>query len=614
MRIHYRRLVSIFIALVFTSLSFPSFASDQQDADLLALDKAIEEVLQEGKVPSVAYAVFHSGQEPILRVLGVADLETEQPVTFETQYRIASISKTVVGVAVMQLVEQGKISLNDKVSEVLPELEYTNPWADTHPLKVVHLLESTTGWDEIALKEFQYHNNPPLDLASALAYNPSSRVSRWPPGTRHAYTNSAAAASALLVETVTGMSFYSYASQFIFSPLGINSATFDEPNAQAATGYKNGQAVPFDYILMKPAGALSLSIADMAKLAELFLKRGAPLLSVDSIARMEQSESTNVGTFTAGYGIYNYARYYDGWRYRGHDGALEGWLSEMSYSPSQGVGFVVLQNSEQGRSFRRIVNLISEHLAKGFNMPQIVSETIPNEWQGKSGYYRGVNPRISKRFFLERLIATNNLEVGADGAVFSGAFPPGWKRDLTYAGNNRWQNDKGEVVMVSGNDPIAGDVIHYGDRVFQPVSLLSAWIDKVVFVVWLLLLISILIYSLFWSIKWLRGKYLTKEAVSARAGMTIAAWVSTSFIVFMIIGLASPFERLGQISIVSTGLFSSSVLLALVTVWACWNQFKLRKQNLSTFLYRYGATFLILQLLVVVYLGWFGAIGIRTWT
>lgn len=606
--------MSSLISLLFITLSNWSFASEQHTASYAELDEAIEQVFEEQQIPSVAYAVLRKGQTPHIRVLGNANIDSKQPAGLDTQYRIASISKTVVGIAVMQLVESGKINVSDKVSDVLPNLAFTNPWADTHPLRVVHLLESTTGWDEIALKEFHYDNNPPLDLAATLAYNPSSRVSRWPPGTRHAYTNSAAAAAALLVEKVSGMSFFSYVEQFIFKPLDIKSATYDEPDVRGATGYKNNQPVAFDHILMRPAGAISMNVQDIVKLTQLFLARGAPLLSPSTIERIERSESTNIGSFLAGYGIYNYARYYDGRRYRGHDGALEGWLSEMSYSPSQKMGFVVLQNSEQGRGFRRIVTLITDHLANDFDSQQITSESIPDHWQQMSSYYRGLNPRISKRFFIERLIATNKLEVGADGAVFSGAFPPGWRRDLTYAGDDVWQNDKGEVVMKLGNDPIAGQVLHYGDRVFQPVSTFSAWIDKVVLIVWLLLLISVTIYSLFWSIKWGRGKYSNKDAVSARVGMTISGWTAISFIVFMIIGLASPFERLGQVSVISIGLFVSSLLLALVTAWACWRQLTLKNKGVSSFLFWYGATFLVLQLIVVIYLGWFGAIGIQTWT
>ncbi|MGK0370137.1 MAG: CubicO group peptidase (beta-lactamase class C family) [Glaciecola sp.] len=129
--------------------------------------------------------------------------------------------------------------------------------------------------------------------------------------------------------------------------------------------------------MLRPAGGLSLNIEDMAKLAELYINRGRGLLSAETIERMAHSKNINIGEFTAGYGLFNYARHYDGIRYRGHDGGLPGWLSKLSFSPKHKAGFVVLQNSEQPQAFRAIVNLISEYLAKYFTQAKRNVADIP---------------------------------------------------------------------------------------------------------------------------------------------------------------------------------------------------------------------------------------------
>ena len=70
-----------------------------------------------------------------------------------------------VAIAAMQLIEQGKLDPDARVSDVLPDFEFDNPWEATHPLNVKHLLESTTGWDDLSLMEFVYEKPPGESLA-----------------------------------------------------------------------------------------------------------------------------------------------------------------------------------------------------------------------------------------------------------------------------------------------------------------------------------------------------------------------------------------------------------------------------------------------------------------
>ncbi|MEP2653120.1 MAG: serine hydrolase domain-containing protein, partial [Paraglaciecola sp.] len=198
-----------------------SFAQELvKETELAALDAEIQLVMDKYKIPSVTFAIMSQVQPLHLRAYGMTNKDANIKASITTQYRIASISKMIVSIAVMQLVESGELSLDDKIADILPDLTFSNRWSKTHPLQLAHILESTTGWDGISLKEFAYDNNPPLDLKTSLAINPNSRESRWPPGTRHAYNNSAATVAALIVENITGKSFFSYAEQHIFRPLG----------------------------------------------------------------------------------------------------------------------------------------------------------------------------------------------------------------------------------------------------------------------------------------------------------------------------------------------------------------------------------------------------------
>lgn len=620
--------VAIFALCLLSFSANIAFAQSPSQTDALTqLDSNIQDIIKKYNIPSVAFAVLVDGQPTHMQAYGMANKEAHSKAKLSTQYRIASISKMIVSIAIMQLVEAGELKLDDNISDLLPDLAFKYKWAASHPLQLKHLLESTTGWDGISLQEFAYNNQPPLDLTATLNVNPNSRESRWPPGTRHAYSNAAATVAALIVEKKTGQSFYSYVQQHIFTPLDMESASYSEPHENSAVGYKNGKAVVHKNILFRPSGALLMSLEDMARLSALFINRGRlndsgdVFLQASTIKRMEYSHTSNVGEFAAGYGLFNYARYYDGVRYRGHDGSLPGWLSELSYSPKHKVGFVVLQNSENGRAFREIVTAISTHLAEGFNTQTPNSADVSTQWENMSGYYRYQNPRLQKRFFVERLVSAYRLQIKGNSAVFTSLFPPGWKRQLSYQGNDTWQNEKGEEVLKLGEDPIAEKVIHYGDRVFVPVSAINAWLDKVILLIWGILLLTMILHSLFWPIQYLRGKFSNPDdalsairAVHFRLKLSLACWSVVLFLLFLWLGMASPIDRLGHIGFYSLALWLTSLLMFIATVWAIYSVFIARKFRLPRFLYIYSAVYLFVQAVVVFYLLYFGVIGIRSWT
>jgi CubicO group peptidase (beta-lactamase class C family) len=166
-------------------------------------------------------------------------------------------------------------TLEDKLSELAPDVAFENQWEDTDPVRLVHLLEHTTGWDDIHLPDYAHSVYPPVSLKEALDFHPHSRVSRWKPGTRSSYCNSGPGVAAYIVERVTGQEY--------------------------------------EHISMRPSGSINASPRDMAKFLQFYINRGAvdgeQLISQESLARMETVQSTNAARVgqEAGYGLSNYA-------------------------------------------------------------------------------------------------------------------------------------------------------------------------------------------------------------------------------------------------------------------------------------------------------------------
>lgn len=609
------RSVLLVMLLIVSCLGYGQ-SGEQSSTRLQELDANIKALIENAGVPSVAYAIAEPGVAPHIRVVTGSSSLQSASVNSTSRYRLASVSKVFAGIAIMQLVEKGQLNLDAPLEELLPEFQFQNPWASSHPLRLKHIVESTTGWDELSMSEFAYHNYPPLPLLKSLQVNPDTFRSRWPPGTRHAYSNAPATVAALVVEKLAGLAFEDYVQQHIFSPLGMTHTSFLSPQEGIVTlqGFRNGNPVPFKQVLMRPSGSASSSIQDMTRLLNMFIGRGAPLVSPATMARMERSEATNANRFRAGYGVFNYARYFKGRRYRGHEGALPGWLSELTYSPEEGSGYVILQNSEQPRVFRQITHLILDYLEPEEKEHRAQTQTVPEEWQARAGFYRYINPRSEKRYFLERLVSTYALDVNESGARLSSVFPPGWHRELAFQGHDRWQNTQGETVMVLAEDPIEGEVIHYGDRVFRKISATDAFADKLVLIIWLCCLLIVLVYSPVWLVNRRRGKIPEGPSLTMRKIFSHSGATGVGFLVFLLLGLADPISRLGGPGVVSVGFMLSLLLMSAGTVWGAWKLVFLWREHLSLWLRGLTTVSLVAQSAIVVYLIVMGVTGAVIWS
>jgi len=167
---------STLLLLVVFVLVGPNPAAGQANSSPMpdsveALSDSIQKILEEEHLPGAAVAIVRSDGTIWLHGFGVADRATGRPVTDSTVFRIGSISKMFVGVTALQLQERGVVDLQDPLRTLAPDLELTNPWAESHPVRLVHLLEHTAGLDG-------YH--PPmidapregLSLRERITYHP----------------------------------------------------------------------------------------------------------------------------------------------------------------------------------------------------------------------------------------------------------------------------------------------------------------------------------------------------------------------------------------------------------------------------------------------------------
>ena len=182
--------VSILLALGMPVLAMAS------DASFGRLIAELEALRAEHEVAGFALTLVSGSNATQIGVGGVADRDSGRPVTADTLFRIGSITKTFNALAVLMLVEQGRLDLDTPVRNLVADVPFENPWAKTHPVRVVHLLEHSSGLLDITREEFD-HNEPFPSLEAALDWRQQGRVVQWPPGLHHVYSNANAGLAGL---------------------------------------------------------------------------------------------------------------------------------------------------------------------------------------------------------------------------------------------------------------------------------------------------------------------------------------------------------------------------------------------------------------------------------
>lgn len=212
-------------------------------ADIAALEPritaAFEAWMRDQHVPGVVYGVVRDGRLVLVRGLGVQDVEAKRPVTADSRFRIASMSKAFTAMAILQLRDAGKLSLDAPAERYVPELRgWTYPTADAPRITVADLLHHTAGFVE---------DNPwgdrmqPLSEAGFTKMLKSGVPFAQAPGIRNEYSNFGYALLGRIVTNVGGMPYQDYIRRNIMRPLGMTATGYDvfaSPQGERALGYR----------------------------------------------------------------------------------------------------------------------------------------------------------------------------------------------------------------------------------------------------------------------------------------------------------------------------------------------------------------------------------------
>ncbi len=368
------------------------------------LGDALERLREHHRVPGVvAIVVDQNGIREVV-ALGHADLASRRPMTADTLVRIGSITKTFNAIGLLQLEARGLLSLQAPLHSVAPDAPLENPWQDSHPVRLVHLVEHTAGLADLNRTEFD-HNQPLPSLLAAIEFNGKPRRLRWPAGLYAEYSNVGAGYLGLVMERVGGQPYAAFIRDQVLVPLGLTSATLtadDQTLDRLATGYdSDGQTViPYWHMLFPPLGAINATPREMAALPQLFLRRGQPgatLIDAAAIDRMETPTSSLAARagLTFGYGL-GIDQEIDGdYLWYGHGGDGDGYLSHFSYQKELGVGFFLTFNAFKRDALKAFKHAIRQHLSDPRQSRRAIPQA-PDTNPAKA--YVGVYGKLTQRF------------------------------------------------------------------------------------------------------------------------------------------------------------------------------------------------------------------------
>jgi len=397
---HIRTGLSIITAVVVCSAAAAG-GSLEGHLPWLDLGEKLDSIRLEYEVPGLAAAVISADSVIWIDCFGIVDSNTSAPVTDSTLFRMASVAKSVEAVAIMKMIEEGRFGLDTQIDSLIPEIDVDNPWATTDPVKIVHLLEHSSGMEDIHHWEyFNVRHDPAISVLEYLEMSVKTRRLMWRPGTRMAYSSHGYGVLRYVMEKASGVAFNEYMNDSVLPSLGMNDSRFgisEDELTELAQGYA-GQSVKW---LPEYNGSLYSSVRDMAKFTSLFLCQGRIMgsqwLSESGVARMENPQTTTAARngLAIGYGLGLRTRFMKGVKYLGHSGSIPGYTSIFAYYPEYAKGYILLMNTSGRSAFGPLREQIHEFLFRN------VAPSVPStptmtgeELRQYEGYYHGSNPNL----------------------------------------------------------------------------------------------------------------------------------------------------------------------------------------------------------------------------
>jgi D-alanyl-D-alanine carboxypeptidase len=424
-------------------------------------------------IPGVAVGVVSDQDLVWSKGFGFADIQTRQPMTASTKFRIASNSKLFTAIAIMQLREQGKLRLDDPVVKYLPWFKAKPAGNDDGPITIEQLLSHSSGLQREAGDHWVSLDFPTAEQLQRLY---ADRQAAFAPAVRWKYSNLAYAVAGLIVEKVSGEKWASYVDEHIFEPLAMTDSSVDKNVPGLAVPYGRRmpdgtrEVLPFvDSRGMAAATGVTSNVSDLAKFISAQFRRGAhggtQIVSSASWREMLRVRSVEEN-WTSGTGLgFDVKRVKDK-TYIGHGGGYPGNTTQTLIQLDNKVGVIVLTNtndSNPGDIAQILMSTVGEAVAKAAGGKPTDVPFDP-AWERFAGLYRGRNGDLAVVLLNQKLVIITPNAPNLDNIV---------TLEPLGAGRFRYTAPTGGGVV--------GEVVRFEEPSGRPMRMFTgdSWIDRV---------------------------------------------------------------------------------------------------------------------------------------
>lgn len=417
------------------------------------VDRLIEAEIADG-APSAAMVAVVRGDQAIVKGYGIAKLSSGRKADSQTLFRIGSISKTFLWLAVLKLADEGKIDLDRDVNAYLSkDLQIPGYGA---PLTMRDLMEHRSGFEDTMVHFLRKDRSG--TRSQWLNQTMPARVA--PAGQRAGYSNWGADLASQIVENISGQRFEDYVRQAILLPAGMGATVYfdpavDNPSARSAFPVErhDGKIRQVDFRVQAPmtaSGGISLDARDAATFLRLLLNgtktSGGRLVGLE---RWNQAtQPTDYDRFVLGFQHYRMF----GQDLVGHQG-LTRFSSDMAIVPARGLGIFVSFNArpQDGHPYEILRKILAYEMGRSVAADPVTATTNPKPWE-LAGTYRSTRRSFTTIERFGSLGSVYTIAAQPDGAVrITGPSNPG-----TYiaVGNDIWvgQDDEKRIRAVRGAD------------------------------------------------------------------------------------------------------------------------------------------------------------------
>ncbi|HVN21513.1 MAG TPA: hypothetical protein VMU05_22190, partial [Dongiaceae bacterium] len=380
------------------------------------------------------------------------------------------------------------------------------------------------------------------------------------------------------------------------------------------------------HILLRPAGSINASANDMARYVQFYLNRGAvggkQIVPAADIDRMEIPESTWAAKdgMKAGYGLSNYWSIEDGFVYHGHDGGVEGGLTEMSYMPDYGTGYFFSINTGNGDAFEKIAKAVRAYITSKLQKPVLPPEVpLPANAEEYAGWYEPDSPRVELTHFIERLAGLSRVRLH-DGKLMFFALGQ-WGEPYVSVSGAQFRR----IRKKDSPDPVATLELltpNQEGRFIQvntgttTMRRIPGWfaIGEILAVAFVIVsILAIVIYAPFWILGGISKRRRRPAERAMRLFPLLAVLSLFAFVGIFVVSNSDLIARMGNLTFWSASLWAVTLLFAVASLAGAFVSWRRPEEGVRSGVRRFSILVSLALLIATAYLAYWGIIGLRTW-